>query len=1549
MVRKESQGPVGSPVAPSPGDVPDPALLLQSVNGVGKGFVAVLDVSRPPTAGIGPGQVVTTYTLVRRTDSSDVELYDGAPTHDFGEMKSRPLSAPCAAADVVAGGTQHSAAQATGDPPTTTRAGNGAHMCAPRATDRDCTTAMGDTGSASTVRPPSVSAAVGDVPLVDAGQLAPQAPPSTARGGGANTCAGCAVGGDCVHASTREDAAARTEAADLNALLMQRFPGCRIEIRMLQWMSHHQVLLVRRFGGIRIVDWTSKTNDEGYDVGVPQGITGRDKTYTMCTVLVRGESKESVRFLHFGLKLLVNRPGVDHFAQLRVLLSDGGPWLLAVHREIRDDAAERGQIIIVLQCLFHLITLTWRKHYQGIANAVNPTAGDHVVGWLYALANMGDAASFNGSAEQLLTFVRDEFVELPVQTRVLEFVESRLSQKNEWGPSSGRFGLLGRKGGAGAVEVAHRVSKGLKRDRDLDGGSKTTAVVDRMDGLSLRQFAARQRVEQRNRMTTPTLSAEAAADPVMSLVHAVLDTTKLAVFLEHWTRAHRLCAVWTSSTACSLTWHPRKGGVETAETAVVVPWRKGRVPSVMACVVRSGRIVCAAMNGFPCNFYKAYALGCEHCWAANALQFTRQHIPFFYFSQYYLGLWDAEMLPRSANDFQVRLPFERTATFEVGQMMNPPPPSVSPEQRLPTLDVAPGVGEETLLACLKATWKLSTFVDGQLAVIQAVCSGNDAAVYWPTGHGKSLVYQLPAIATGKTALVVSPLLALMHDQVASLNRVAGAELACYVGPSQLDAVIERRALNGDFNVVYSSPEYLFGQRGFLDAVIEALVKPGKCACVAIDEAACVVEWGQSFRQHYSLLGEVRTRTASYHVPVLALTATATPATRAAIQRTLKMTSTTFVSALPTARKNLSLRVVHAASLDVPHHVAMLELCVTACTPIPAAAHVPLAIVFARTRRGVDELAAVLQEEAGRRGGGTTVVVAPYHAGMSVEARLTTQRRFTAGEVNVVVCTTAFGYGIDVPSVRLVIHAQPPMSVEAYFNQCGRAGRDGQASLCVLFFHDADFGAAVQGYWLKKLPTQSARRDHVANVHALRGMVENESRCRMCQIACYFDGSTADGATVGCGTCDNCTEGAGLPAYDYTAEAMLVAGVLAAASTTTPTLAQLAKATLQLPRWPPPAPAGVQQRAPCVKAIATLLCRHGLVERRGHFYNDGESYTERHQLSDAGRHFATHQHLRVRSRRCLTPDTAGWKAAAASTAAAVAVDAAELCSATSAALSSGDYAKVAELAKKLEALTMVPDVVMAEASTMDYVVNVGAESAFNTNALRVHMRACAAAEFSLKDGNRSGRFKSLKREVEALVAAQPPERRLAFERKLCAVKLDNFERGTSAESSYCDYTWGGHGRSGGVGGGSGKSKGQLVNVTALSTARMPGKTPRGRKSAANPVCQAHGVGPDDAAATAAPTAGAAQAAAPAAHGAPATTVDAAASAASVVPRKRCRRNVLPPRSTSPAPVAGAAAAAVPAAPSAPAAAVDAGTCAARNVPRKRRRPHSLPPKAPPRQP
>jgi RecQ family ATP-dependent DNA helicase len=1351
------------------------------------------------------------------------------------------------------------------------------------------------------------------------------------------------VGGDCVHASTREDVAARTEAADLNALLMQRFPGCRIEIRMIQWMSHHQVLLVRRFGGVRIVDWTSKTNDEGYDVGVPQGITGRDKTYTMCTVLVRGESKESVRFLHFGLKLLVNRPGVDHFAQLRVLLSDGGPWLLAVHREIRDDAAERGQIIIVLQCLFHLITLTWRKHYQGIANAVNVTAGDHVVGWLYALANMEDAASFNASAEQLLTFVRDEFVELSVQTRVLEFVESRLSQKNEWGPSSGRFGLLGRKGGAGAVEVAHRVSKGLKRDRDLDGGSKTTAVVDRTDGLSRRQFAARQRAERRNRLTTPTLSAAAAADPVMSLVHAVLDTTKLAVFLEHWARARRLCAVWTSSTTCSLTWHPRKGGVETTETAVVPPWRKGRVPSVMACVVRSGRIVCAAKNGFPCNFYKAYALGCEHCWAANALQFTRHHIPFFYFSQFYLGLWDAEMLPRSANDFQVRLPFERTAGFEVGQLMNPPPASVSPVQLLPTLDVAPGVGEETLLACLKATWKLSTFADGQLAVIQAVCSGNDAAVYWPTGHGKSLVYQLPAVATGKTALVVSPLLALMHDQVASLNCVAGAELACYVGPSQSDPVIERRALNGDFNVVYTSPEYLFGQRGFLDAVVEALVKPGKCACVAIDEAACVVEWGQSFREHYSLLGEVRTRTASYHVPVLALTATATPATRAAIQRTLKMTSTTFVSALPTARKNLSLRVVHAASLGVPHHVAMLELCVTACTPIPGAAPVPLAIVFARTRRGVDELAAALQEEAdrvGRRGGGATVVVAPYHAGMSVEARLTTQHRFTAGEVNVVVCTTAFGYGIDVPSVRLVIHAQPPMSVEAYFNQCGRAGRDGQASLCVLFFHDADFGASVQGYWLKKLPTQSARRDHVANVHALRRMIENESSCRMCQIACYFDGSTSDGSTVACGTCDNCAEGAGVPAYDYTAEAMLVAGVLAAASTSTLTLVQLAKATLQLPGWPPTAPAGAQQRAPCVKAIATLLCRHGLVERRGHFYNYGESYTERHQLSDAGRHFATHQHLRVRSRRCLTADTAGWKAAAASTAAAVAAETAELSSATSAALSAGDYAQVVELAKKLEALTVVPDVVMAEESTMDYVVNVGAESAFNTNALRVHMRACAAAEFSLKDGNRSGRFKSLKREFEALVAAHPPERRLAFERKLCAVKLDNFERGTSAESSYCDYTWGGHGRSGGVGGGAGKSKGQLVNVTALSTARMPGKTPRGRKSASQLVCSAHGVGPNDATGAVTLASGAAQAAAPATPSTPATTVDAAVSAASsVAPRKRCRRKVLPPRSTIVAPIAGAAAAAVPATPSAAAA---AGTSAAADVPRKRRCRKVLPP-------
>ena len=313
---------------------------------------------------------------------------------------------------------------------------------------------------------------------------------------------------------------------------------------------------------------------------------------------------------------------------------------------------------------------------------------------------------------------------------------------------------------------------------------------------------------------------------------------------------------------------------------------------------------------------------------------------------------------------------------------------------------------------------------GQREAVATALSGRDLLVVMPTGGGKSLCYQLPALVRPGLTLVISPLIALMQDQVAALKRlgVPAALVNSTLSSAEIDARL-RRAIDGDLKLVYVAPER-FDSASFRDAVRRMSV-----GMVAIDEAHCVAEWGHDFRPSYLRLRE--RWPALGNPPLMALTATATPEVRKAILTELGLRRPRVI-VRGFDRPNLYFAVRREEKLEEKSQ-ALLELL---RDPAPGS-HV----VYASTRKMVESAAEFL------RGFGISAVA--YHGGMDQAVRLEAQERWTTGEVPVVVATNAFGMGIDKEDVRSVIHFQMPGSLEAYYQEAGRAGRDGEGAVCVL--------------------------------------------------------------------------------------------------------------------------------------------------------------------------------------------------------------------------------------------------------------------------------------------------------------------------------------------------------------------------------------------------------------------------------------------------------------------------------------------------------------------
>jgi len=327
---------------------------------------------------------------------------------------------------------------------------------------------------------------------------------------------------------------------------------------------------------------------------------------------------------------------------------------------------------------------------------------------------------------------------------------------------------------------------------------------------------------------------------------------------------------------------------------------------------------------------------------------------------------------------------------------------------------------------------LTAFRPGQLEVIDAVLAGKPTIAVLPTGAGKSLCYQLPAVALGGLTIVVSPLISLMKDQVDALaaRGIPATLINSSVDASQREARL-RQAVSGELRLLYVAPER-FRAPDFIERLRRAPI-----SLFAVDEAHCISEWGHDFRPEYARLSEV---VAALHPPrLVALTATATPDVRQEIAARLGMGApTVFVRGFD--RPNLSFAVLPVGG-KAEKLAWVMEL-----LKDPALVERP-ALVYVSTRKHAEEVAAALERRK--------VPALAYHAGLSDEERGTAQDRFMNGRARVVVATNAFGMGVDKSSVGLVVHYDLPGSLEAYYQEAGRAGRDGRAARCVLLFNHGD--------------------------------------------------------------------------------------------------------------------------------------------------------------------------------------------------------------------------------------------------------------------------------------------------------------------------------------------------------------------------------------------------------------------------------------------------------------------------------------------------------------
>lgn len=328
---------------------------------------------------------------------------------------------------------------------------------------------------------------------------------------------------------------------------------------------------------------------------------------------------------------------------------------------------------------------------------------------------------------------------------------------------------------------------------------------------------------------------------------------------------------------------------------------------------------------------------------------------------------------------------------------------------------------------LRQYWGYDDFRGIQREIIESIGSGHDTLGLMPTGGGKSITFQVPALAQEGTCIVITPLIALMKDQVDHLRRLGIRAAAIYSGLAREEIIITlENCIFGDIRILYVSPERLSSE------LFQTKLRHMRVSFITVDEAHCISQWGYDFRPSYLEIAKIRKLLPG--VPVLALTATATPQVVDDIQQKLGFSSEAHVFRMSFERKNLAYVVRQAADKreQLIHILNSLK---------------GSAIVYARSRKRTKEFADLLNEAG--------IPATFYHAGLDAAVKDERQQAWQRDEVRVMVATNAFGMGIDKPDVRLVIHIDCPDSIEAYFQEAGRAGRDGRKAYAVLLYNNAD--------------------------------------------------------------------------------------------------------------------------------------------------------------------------------------------------------------------------------------------------------------------------------------------------------------------------------------------------------------------------------------------------------------------------------------------------------------------------------------------------------------
>ncbi|MGB0892916.1 MAG: DNA helicase RecQ [Parashewanella sp.] len=389
--------------------------------------------------------------------------------------------------------------------------------------------------------------------------------------------------------------------------------------------------------------------------------------------------------------------------------------------------------------------------------------------------------------------------------------------------------------------------------------------------------------------------------------------------------------------------------------------------------------------------------------------------------------------------------------------------------------------------CLSQVFGYRDFRNGQREVIEHCLSGQDTLAIMPTGGGKSICYQLPAMLLSGVTIVVSPLISLMKDQVDSL--IQSGVSAAFLNSSQPreQALETLRQLNlGEIKLLYVSPERLmYGD--FLERLSQVNV-----SLFAVDEAHCISQWGHDFRPEYAKLGMLKQRFP--HIPVMALTATADQATRLNICERLNITPFHWQSSFD--RPNIRYSVVE--KLNAPQQLRKFIQSQQGLN----------GIVYCTSRRRVDEVAGRLQLQG--------VKAAAYHAGMDVDSRANVQDEFLKDRLDVVVATVAFGMGINKSNVRFVVHYDIPKSIESYYQETGRAGRDGLEAEALMLFDPADIGRVR--HLIEQSQADEQQRIELHKLNSMAAFAEAQT-CRRQVLLHYFD----EPALEPCGNCDVCLD------------------------------------------------------------------------------------------------------------------------------------------------------------------------------------------------------------------------------------------------------------------------------------------------------------------------------------------------------------------------------------------------------------------------------------------